>query len=725
MSEKTEKTISFVVPVYNDGDSIEKMVKSIIDQDLPNIEIIAVNDGSTDDSLKVLNGLKDSGMIDVLVNFEKNEGACRARNEGAKRAKGKYLSFLPADAVLYPGAARIWYDHLEENPDYDFLYGGYQFIDEDGEPVAGENIMGQPFDPYLLEVTNYIDGSFPIKADSFWKYAKIVNQPEGLWDPHIKSLQDWDFWLSVVKNGGKGIYVQDIFFGTTFPHPGGLSYDSAANWLERTEAIKKKHGIPIRKICVASLGAGWHGRRIAYLLGADFKEMPSFKAHRYDAIYVIGFYPEFASQQDKMFFNNLYNDKDGRTAAKKIVHFVGTDIWQLYHVSTIGLEQIWIPYLKNNVDEVLCEAEFTRLELEKLGIHAKVVPIPPAKLYETRPLPKDFTVACYQPLINSEFYRPKEMYEIAKKLPDVKFKFFGNPKKVGNDPALPANIEFCGYINDMNAFISECSGIMRFPVHDGMPLSVLEFILAGRYSVQTVPIDYSFSISTKDFTIDRAVELIQEMRKKSEGGINQEGSDYWRKELDHDLYRERIHKLASYNPKEYWENRALAWSKQAENQPIESSDVKDFILRNPHKSVLDIGCGDGRWYQLLQEWGVERYIGVDISANLIKAARLRFPNGNFIESSVETLETKLVGEEKFDLIFSYTCLEHVKEEHFGKAIEAMKNIGKKALLIEPPGSKNQSFISRYYCHRHDYSSLNVLEKKELDDKTIYLIDLDA
>ena len=290
VEENKETTISFIMPCYNDGNSIEKAVNSILDQDLPGIEMIVVNDGSTDDSLKVLKVLEEQGKI-KLIDLVENKGACVARNEGAKVAKGKYFSFLPADAILYPGMARIWYSHLEEFPEYDFLYGGYRFIDEDGEPLPNSDYFFNAFEPYLLEVSNYIDGSFPIRAESFWKFAKIMNQSDGLWDPNVKSLQDWDFWLSVVKNGGKGFYMQDIFFGTTMPHSGGLSYDSANNWVERTDFIKRKHNIPDRKICVASLGAGFHAKRIAYLLNADFKEMPSFKPHKYEAIYVIGFYP--------------------------------------------------------------------------------------------------------------------------------------------------------------------------------------------------------------------------------------------------------------------------------------------------------------------------------------------------------------------------------------------------------------------------------------------------
>lgn len=711
------KTISFVMPCYNDSESIGRAITSIHDQDLPDIEIIVVNDGSTDDSKKVIDAMHETGEIDKVIHLEKNQGACVARNLGAKEATGKYLSFLPADAVLYPGMARIWYNNLEENPDYDFLYGGYRFIDEDEEPLPGHDFFFEPFDPYLLEVTNYIDGSFPIRTESFWKYAKLMNQPDGLWDPNIKSLQDWDFWLSVVKNGGKGLYVQDIFFGTTIPHKGGLSDDSSNNWIERTKAIKNKHNIPIRKLCVASLGAGFHAKRVAYMLNADFKEMPAFKPHEYEAIYAVGFYPEFAKQQDSMFLNNIYKPEEGRSPVKKIVHFVGTDIWQLYHIPLIHLRNVWQPYLKNMVDEVLCEDEFTQAELRDLGIESKVVPIPPAKLFDVRPLPKDFTVACYMPMVNRDFYRPKEMQEIAKRLPDVKFKFFGNAAQKGIDPALTPNIEYVGYISDMDSFISECSAIMRFPIHDGLPISVLEFLLAGRYSIQSVLVANSFCVPNAN--IDEIVKGIERIKELAKSGVNQVASDYWRKRLNHETFKNTILDMASYKPKEYWERRAEGWVQQAANSKVETEEIAAFIKEIKPKSVIDIGCGDGRWYPTLKEHGVEKYKGVDISWRLIKAAKDRFPHEkkNFIDSKLEDLGTE---DPRYDLAFSYTCLEHITEEEFPKAVEALKRVAKQALIIEPT-----DFISRNYCHNHDYREhFKVLKEQKLKDKTIFLCDLE-
>ena len=94
---------SFICPCYNDGDEIERMVNSLLDQDYSDFEVIIVNDGSTDNSKEIIDQLAKEHKKVSVVHLTKNKGACYARNIGAKQAKGEYYSFLPADAFLYPG----------------------------------------------------------------------------------------------------------------------------------------------------------------------------------------------------------------------------------------------------------------------------------------------------------------------------------------------------------------------------------------------------------------------------------------------------------------------------------------------------------------------------------------------------------------------------------------------------------------------------------------------
>lgn len=696
--------ISFVMPCYKDSKTLKIAVESLLDQDLKNLEVIIVNDGSPDNAEKIIKELKKDKRVKSIT-FPSNRGACIARNAGAKLAKGRYLSFLPADAFLYPGNARVWVETLDNDKTVDFLYGGYKFVKEGTlGPYGGDTVFdykSEAFDPYLLETKNYIDGSFPMRRKLF--------DAIGGWDSSVKSLQDYDFWLRAVKKGFKGLFFADIFFETEYPHIGGLSFDSANNWLERMNFIKKKNGIPIRKYCVASLGAAFHAKNVAKMLDADFQEMPSFKPHEYEAIYSIGFYPQFADLQGSMFLQQEGRPDLGYTTAKKIIHFVGSDILQLKFLSYQQIE-FYRQLFKSLIDVVLCEDEFTQKELKEMKIDAEVVPIPPATLYPLMPLPKEFSVAVYMPNTNKELYQPQLMVEVAKLLPDVKFKFFGDQYERKTE----GNIEYLGYLHkpEVDELIKTTSCLLRFPQHDGLSLNSLEFILAGRQVVSSTPVKHSIYIDRADKFI-----IAEAIKKAKLKGQNKIGSKYWRERLDHKKYKETMYKYFQYQPKEYWEKRADSWDRQAGTALPELDKLESLFIEIKPKSVIDIGCGSGRWYPYFKKQGVV-YRGIDISENLVNLAKRKFPDGMFKAEKVENLPKP---PQKFDLAFSFTTLEHITEEEFPKAVKALKQVAKKMILVEPV-----NFQSRHYCHVHNYhQAFNVVKEVKLTDKSIFVIDNEA
>lgn len=89
--------VSVIVPVYNVEKYLEKCLDSLVNQTLKDIEIILVNDNSKDSSLDILNKYSNQDSRIKLINFEKNYGPSKARNEGLKIAKGEYISFVDSD----------------------------------------------------------------------------------------------------------------------------------------------------------------------------------------------------------------------------------------------------------------------------------------------------------------------------------------------------------------------------------------------------------------------------------------------------------------------------------------------------------------------------------------------------------------------------------------------------------------------------------------------------
>lgn len=100
MKEKNNKEkVSVIIPVYNVGQYIEQCIRSIQEQDYPNVEIVVVNDGSPDNSLEIIEGLASEDERIVVINKE-NSGVSASRNVGIKASTGEYLMFVDGDDFL-------------------------------------------------------------------------------------------------------------------------------------------------------------------------------------------------------------------------------------------------------------------------------------------------------------------------------------------------------------------------------------------------------------------------------------------------------------------------------------------------------------------------------------------------------------------------------------------------------------------------------------------------
>lgn len=95
--EKDKTLVSVIIPTYNSSSTIEQCIQSCLDQDHENLEIIVVNDGSTDNTLEVINSLKEDRLH--VIN-QLNRGCSDAKNTGLKNANGSYIQYLDADDYL-------------------------------------------------------------------------------------------------------------------------------------------------------------------------------------------------------------------------------------------------------------------------------------------------------------------------------------------------------------------------------------------------------------------------------------------------------------------------------------------------------------------------------------------------------------------------------------------------------------------------------------------------
>lgn len=123
--------VTAVVPIYNAARYLDRCVESIVNQSMNNIEIILVNDGSTDNSLEICRQweMRDSR---IQVIDKENEGAGESRNKGIAMSKGRYISFVDADDYIDVDTYKICVDVLEQNK-ADACYFGRNLLDSKGQ----------------------------------------------------------------------------------------------------------------------------------------------------------------------------------------------------------------------------------------------------------------------------------------------------------------------------------------------------------------------------------------------------------------------------------------------------------------------------------------------------------------------------------------------------------------------------------------------------------------
>lgn len=187
--------VSVVMPCYNSEKYISKAIESVLQQTYGNLELIIVDDGSVDESLKVIKQYvqKDS-RIKVFVNKE-NEGVGRARNIALQHCSGKYIAFLDADDVAKNNRLEKEIFFLEKNRTYGAVGGQAQIIDEDNHivdtihcPLAWQDIKKS-----ILFRNPFVNSSMMVRKCILDKYHISFNE-------NLNMGEDYLFWISISKH---------------------------------------------------------------------------------------------------------------------------------------------------------------------------------------------------------------------------------------------------------------------------------------------------------------------------------------------------------------------------------------------------------------------------------------------------------------------------------------------------------------------------------------------
>jgi glycosyltransferase involved in cell wall biosynthesis len=180
--------VSIITPSYNQADFLEDTIKSVVEQDYPNIEYIIIDGGSTDGSQEIIKKYAD--QISFWIS-EPDQGQTDAINKGFSKAKGEIFAWINSDDTYLPDAINQAVDSLKTNPDIGMIYGDANLINEKNEVI----------------------GKFPARQTDYKRlrrgYVHIPQQASffrsGLWkqvgplDPTFYFAMDYDLWIRLAK----------------------------------------------------------------------------------------------------------------------------------------------------------------------------------------------------------------------------------------------------------------------------------------------------------------------------------------------------------------------------------------------------------------------------------------------------------------------------------------------------------------------------------------------
>ncbi len=230
--------VSVIIPFYNLGDFIDETVTSVLNQTYKNLEVIIIDDGSTEvKSIKKLKKYKDFWDKRVTLYRTKNKGLAAARNFGISRSTGKYICCIDADDKYCPEFVADCSRFLEENPTYGFVTTWFQPFGLINGPDTTVQIKKNT--PEML-VKNV-----PHVASMFRR--KVWVDVSGYDENMKRGKQDWDFWLSAVERGYDWEVINKVLFLYRIRENSMLR--SNTSFKDATyEYILKKHELLLKNI---------------------------------------------------------------------------------------------------------------------------------------------------------------------------------------------------------------------------------------------------------------------------------------------------------------------------------------------------------------------------------------------------------------------------------------------------------------------------------------------
>ena len=234
--------ISVVIPAYNREKQIRSAIISVLDQegqekDFEIIEIIVVDDGSTDNTEDVIRKIEDARII--IHKSECNSGAAAARNKGVILAKGEWIAFQDSDDVWHCDKIKKQIKYIKEHPYVGMVSHPIRAKFDNDVEIITNSVSYEDMVPYLAEMNYYDTPTILVRRDNFIDIKGF--------DEELKALEDWEFVLRFAHTYKIGM-VPEVLIDSQMVSD-GISSSAAAYYESRCKMIAKNKEILISHGC--------------------------------------------------------------------------------------------------------------------------------------------------------------------------------------------------------------------------------------------------------------------------------------------------------------------------------------------------------------------------------------------------------------------------------------------------------------------------------------------
>ena len=204
LTQTMPSIVSVIIPVYQGDRFLADAIESVLNQTYTNYEIIVVDDGSTDNSLEVLDPYFDK----IRYVFQENQGVAAARNRGIQIARGELIAFLDQDDFWLPDKLALQVACFEAKPELGIVHCGWRRVDRGGKPLGNVEPWHQAPNLNLEEWVQWK----PILLSAMMFRREWLERVGGL-DTRFQQVCDLDLALRLTLMGCQSTWLHQITIG--------------------------------------------------------------------------------------------------------------------------------------------------------------------------------------------------------------------------------------------------------------------------------------------------------------------------------------------------------------------------------------------------------------------------------------------------------------------------------------------------------------------------------